>query len=101
MMYAMYHTIPDFAYVISMLSNKYTSNPRKEHWNALVILRYSKGSLSYWLHFSWYPAIIEGYSAAIWNSAREESIHYCLDLFIGWSYNFLKIEITKMYYPLN
>ena len=63
-MYIMNCTRPDIAYSISKLS-RYTSNPGENHWKALVkVLRYLKYTKNYGLHYTWYLAILEGYSDA-------------------------------------
>ncbi|XP_059638633.1 secreted RxLR effector protein 161-like [Cornus florida] len=74
LMYVMYCTRPDIAFAVGTLS-KYTSNPGKEHWNALLrILKHLKGTMDYGLHYGKFPAVIEGYSNATWNSDREDSL---------------------------
>ena len=64
LMYIMNCTRPDIAYFVSKLS-RYTSNPGEDHWKALVkVLRYLKYTKNYGLHYTWYLAILEGYSDA-------------------------------------
>ena len=47
LMYLMNATKPDIAYSVSRLS-RYTSNLRKDHWEALVrVLRYLKYTITY------------------------------------------------------
>lgn len=59
---------PDLAYSLSRLS-LYSSNPNREHWNALVrVLRYSKHTVNYNLYFMKFPPVLEGYSDANWIS---------------------------------
>ena len=66
LMYIMSCTRPDIAYTVSKLS-RYTSNPGEDHWKTLVrVLRYLKYTLNYGLHYTWYPAIPQGYSNANW-----------------------------------
>ena len=49
--YSMISTRPDFAYFISLL-NRFMSNPRKIHWEALkYVLKYINSSLSAGLNF--------------------------------------------------
>ena len=65
-MYLMNATRPYIAYSVSMLS-KYTSNPGKGHWEALVrVLRYLKYTIPYGLHYTRYPPVLEGYKDANW-----------------------------------
>ena len=64
LMYIMNCTKPNIAYVVSKLS-RYTSNLREDHWKALVrVSRYLKYILNYGLHYTRYPAVLEGYSDA-------------------------------------
>ena len=65
-MYVMNCTRPDIAYAVSKLS-RYTSNPRSDHWKAIIrVLRYLKYTQNYGLHYSRYPAVLEGYYEANW-----------------------------------
>ena len=64
LMYIMNCTRPDIAYFVNKLS-RYTSNPGEDHWKALVkVFRYLKYTKNYGLHYTWYLAILEGYSDA-------------------------------------
>ena len=46
---------------------RYTNNPAKEHWFALVrVLRYLKHTVEYGLQYTRYPSVIEGFSDANW-----------------------------------
>ena len=73
LMYLMNATRPDIAYSVSRLS-RYTSNPRKDHWEALVrVLRYLKYTITYGLHYTKYPPVLEGYSDANWISDNTET----------------------------
>ncbi|XP_030969874.1 secreted RxLR effector protein 161-like [Quercus lobata] len=59
-------TRSDIAYSISKLG-RYTSNPGEDHWKELVrILRNLNYILNYGLHYTRYPAVLEGYSDANW-----------------------------------
>ena len=72
-MYLMNATRPDIAYSVSRLS-RYTSNPGKDHWEALVrVLRYLKDTITYGLHYTKYPPVLEGYSDANWISDNTET----------------------------
>ena len=65
-------TRPDIAYSVNRLA-RYTSNPSKDHWDALVrVLRYLKYSMNYGLHYTKYPPVLEGYSDANWISNDTE-----------------------------
>ena len=73
LMYVMNCTRPDIAYVASKLS-RYTSNPGPDHWKAIVrVLRYLKYTKNYGLHYSKYPAVLEGYCDANWISDTKDS----------------------------
>ena len=72
-MYIINCTRPDIAYVVSKLS-RYTSNLGEDHWKALVqVLRYLKYTLNYGLHYTRYPAVLEGYSDANQISDTEDT----------------------------
>ena len=63
-MFLMNCTRSDIAYVVGRLS-RYTHNPSSEHWNALRrLLRYLKGTADRALHYSKFPAVLEGYCDA-------------------------------------
>ena len=73
LMYVMNCTRPDIAYAVSKLS-RYTSNPGVDHWKAIVrVLRYLRYTQTYSLHYTKYPAVLEGYSAANWISDTKDS----------------------------
>ena len=73
LMYLMNGTRPDIAYLVSRLS-RYTSNSGKDHWEALVrVLRYLKYTMTYGLHYTKYPPVLEGYSDANWISDNTET----------------------------
>lgn len=73
LMYLMSCTRPDIAYVVSRLS-RYTSNPSTEHWKSITrLLRYLRYTREYGLHYTRYPAVIEGYSDANWISDIKDS----------------------------
>ena len=73
-MYLMHCTRPDIANAVGKLS-RYTSNPNEEHWKAIIrLLRYLRYTTDYGLHYTRYPAVLEGYSDANWIS-DSNSIH--------------------------
>ncbi|XP_077231988.1 uncharacterized protein LOC143865549 [Tasmannia lanceolata] len=73
LMYLMNCTRPDIAYAVGRLS-RYSRNPSQGHWDALIrILRYLKGTMEFGLHYSRYPAVLEGYSDANWILDSEET----------------------------
>uniref|UniRef100_A0A2N9F5X3 Integrase catalytic domain-containing protein n=1 Tax=Fagus sylvatica TaxID=28930 RepID=A0A2N9F5X3_FAGSY len=73
LMYIMNCTRPDIAYSVSKLS-RYTSNPGEDHWKAIVrVLRYLKYTLNYGVHYTRYPAVLEGYSDANWISDTNDT----------------------------
>lgn len=72
LMYLMNCTRPDIAYAVSRLS-RYTHNPSNEHWSALHrLLRYLKGTVDFCLHYSKFPAVLEGFCDANWVSGNDE-----------------------------
>eukprot|EP00268_Persea_americana_P012745 TRINITY_DN15453_c0_g2_i2.p1 TRINITY_DN15453_c0_g2~~TRINITY_DN15453_c0_g2_i2.p1 ORF type:complete len:405 (+),score=42.66 TRINITY_DN15453_c0_g2_i2:606-1820(+) len=73
LMYAMNCTRPDVADAVSKLS-RYTSNPGVEHWNAVFkVLKYLKHTIEYALYYSSFPAVVECYSDADWNTDLDDS----------------------------
>jgi len=71
-MYLMNYTRPDIAYAVNRLS-RYTHNPSNEHWTALHrLLKYLKGTIDWCLHFSKFPAALEGFCDANWVSDNDE-----------------------------
>ena len=72
-MYIMNCTRSDIAYLVGRLA-RYTSNPGKEHWDAFIrVLRYLKHTMSYGLHYTRYPPVVEGYFDANWISDSQET----------------------------
>ncbi|KAL0333939.1 UNVERIFIED_CONTAM: Retrovirus-related Pol polyprotein from transposon TNT 1-94 [Sesamum angustifolium] len=73
LMYIMNCTRPDIAYAVNKLSI-FTSNPSKDHWKGLIrVLRYLKYTSNYGLHYTRYPAVLEGYSDANWISDSKDT----------------------------
>ena len=73
LMYLMSCTRPNIAYIVFRLS-RYTSNPSADHWKAIVrVLRYLRYTRNYGLHYTRYPAVLEGYSDANWISDIKDS----------------------------
>ena len=71
--YATDCTRPDIAYVVGLLC-RFTSRPSKEHWHAIErVMRYLKGTMTLGLHYQKYPAVLEGYSDADWNTLSDDS----------------------------
>jgi hypothetical protein len=51
---------------VSKLS-QFTSNLEDDHWCALErVMHYLAGTMDYIIHYSRYPAVLEGYSDANW-----------------------------------
>ena len=72
-MYLMSCTRLDIAYVVTKLI-KFTSNPGVDHWKAIIrLLRYLRYTCDYGLHYTRYPAVIEGYSDANWISDMKDT----------------------------
>jgi hypothetical protein len=72
LMYLASATRPDISFAVSKLS-RYMSNPRDDHWHALErVLCYLKGMISYEIHYSRHPAVLEGYSDANWISSIDQ-----------------------------
>nr|AAT44242.1 putative ubiquitin carrier protein [Oryza sativa Japonica Group] len=72
LMYLANATRPDISFAVSKLS-RFTSNPGDDHWRALErVMRYLKGTMELELHYSGYPAVLEGYSDSNWISDVDE-----------------------------
>ncbi|KAL6327752.1 hypothetical protein AAG906_024722 [Vitis piasezkii] len=69
----MLNSRPDIAYAVSKLS-RYTSNPGAKHWQGIIrVLKYLRFTRDYGLHYTRYPAVLEGYSDANWISNVKDS----------------------------
>ena len=67
-MYLMSSTRPDIAYAVNKLS-RYTGNPGAMHWQGIMrVLKYLRFTRDYGLHYTRYPAVLEGYNDANWIS---------------------------------
>ena len=72
-MYLMSCTRLDIAYAVNKLS-RYTSNPGAMHWQGIMrVLKYLRFTRDYGLHYTRYPAVLEGYSDANWISNVKDS----------------------------
>jgi len=71
-MYLSSATRPDISFAVSKLS-RFMSNPDSDHWHALErVMCYLKGTMSYGIHYSGHPAVLEGYSDSNWISDIDE-----------------------------
>jgi hypothetical protein len=53
--------------------SQFVSNPRDDHWQDLErVMRYLKGIVSYGIHYTGYPRVLEGYCNANWISDANE-----------------------------
>nr|ABF93649.1 retrotransposon protein, putative, Ty1-copia subclass [Oryza sativa Japonica Group] len=72
LMYLASATRPDISFAVSKLS-RFVSNPGDDHWQALErVMRYLKGTMSYGIHYTGYPKVLEGYSDSNWISDPDE-----------------------------
>ena len=63
---------PDISFAVRKLS-RFMSNPGIDHWHALErVMRYLTGTMSYEIHYSGHPAVLEGYCDANWISDVDE-----------------------------
>ena len=66
LMYLASATRPDISFAVSKLS-RFVSNSGDTHWHALErVLCYLKGTMSYGIHYTGYPRVLEGYCDANW-----------------------------------
>jgi hypothetical protein len=64
LMYLASATRPDISLALSKLS-RFMSNPGIDHWHALErVMRYLCGTMSYGIHYSGHPIVLDGYSNA-------------------------------------
>ena len=71
-MYLASATRPDISFALSKLS-RFILNLGDEHWHALErVLRYLKWTMSYGIHYTGYPRVLEGYCDANWISDADE-----------------------------
>jgi hypothetical protein len=64
LMYLASATRPDISYAVSKLS-RFVSKPGDDHWRALErVLRYLKGTMTYGIHYTGNPKVLEGYCDA-------------------------------------
>jgi hypothetical protein len=62
----------DISFAMSKLS-RFTSNLGDDHWRALErVMHYLVGTMDYKIHYSGYPAVLEGYNNANWISDVDE-----------------------------
>jgi hypothetical protein len=67
---------PDISFVMSKLS-RFVSNLRDNHWHALErVLRYLKGTMSYGIHYTGYPKVLQGFCDANWISELYATSRY-------------------------
>jgi hypothetical protein len=72
LMYLASVTSPDISFTMSKLS-WFTSNLGDDHWCALErVMHYLAGTMDYGIHYSGYPAVLEGYNDANWISDVDE-----------------------------
>ena len=61
-------TRPDISFVVSKLS-RFMSNTGTDHWHALErVMHYLIGTMSYGIHYSGHPTVLERYSDSNWIS---------------------------------
>jgi hypothetical protein len=64
LMYLASATRPDISYAVSKLS-RFVSKPGDDHWRAFErVLRYFKGTMTYNIHYTRNPKLLEGYCDA-------------------------------------
>jgi hypothetical protein len=53
--------------------SRFGSNPGDDHWRAFErVMRYLKGTMSYGIHYTGHPKVLEGYCDANWISDADE-----------------------------
>jgi hypothetical protein len=63
----------DISFAMSKLS-RFTSNLGDDHWRRALerVMHYLVGTMDYKIHYSGYPAVLEGYNNANWISDVDE-----------------------------
>jgi hypothetical protein len=83
-MYLANATRPDISYAVSKLS-RFMKNPGDTHWGAHErVMRYLKGTMSYGIHYTGHPKVLEGYSDANWISDADELYATSGYVFLRW-----------------
>jgi hypothetical protein len=63
---------PDISFAVSKLS-RFVANSGDDHWHALErVMRYLKGTMSYVIHYTGNPRVLERYSDSNWISNADE-----------------------------
>ena len=71
-MYLASATRPDISFAVCKLS-RFVSNLEDDHWRAHErVMRYLKGTMSYGIHYTGHPKVLEGYCDANWISDADE-----------------------------
>jgi hypothetical protein len=72
-MYLASATRPDISFAVGKLS-QFVTNHGDVHWQVLKrVFRYLKGTVSYGVHYSGYPRVLEGYIDSNWISDADET----------------------------
>ena len=72
--YATDCTRPNTAYAVGVLS-RFTSKPSRDHWQAIKrVMKYLSGTKLHGLFYEKYPAVLEGFSDADWNTLSSDSL---------------------------
>ena len=73
LMYVMNCTRPDIACAVSKLS-RFIVSPNENHWKAMKrLFGYLKHTQDYALHYTEYPAVLEGYCDANWITGTKDT----------------------------
>ena len=72
LMYLASPTRPDISFAVCKLS-RFMSNPGDDYWRTLErVMRYLKGTMSYGIHYTGHPKVLEDYCDANWISYADE-----------------------------
>ena len=72
--YATDCTRSDIVYAVGV-RGRFTSRPSIDHWNAICrLMRYLKRTIHVGLFYKNYPAVLEGYCDADWNTLSGDSM---------------------------
>jgi len=73
LLHLMNHTRPDIACAVGRLG-RYTCSPNISHWTTLErVLKYLKGTMDYYIHYTSFSPVLEDYSDANWITDSQET----------------------------
>jgi hypothetical protein len=82
--------------------SRFVSSPEDDHWQALErVMRYLKGIVSYGIHYTGYPRVLEGYCGAIGFLMLMKCMPQVVICFYWWWRCFLEVLQANHFNKLN